>query len=667
MAFQLLINTVDYSNYYIQESVSIEEGLQVRGSTMNLDIYIFNAEVSPPLGGQEIVFTRDGTREFAGRISEVTISQLSGPLSLRYSLSCIDFTVDLDATLINAKIASQLAGDMIREVVAQTGRGVTTNNTEDGITVEAIDADYMEPSAIISRIAEAIEHQWYIDFDRDLNFFFIVDRPAPLAEIDVDNDTDTYHTISFIEQWERVRNRIIITGAKAKSTNQDSITSPDGDGSQKFWPLNYEPWNIDDVTVTLDGTPQTLLLDTQNGQAGDGLGSAGQFYVCLAAGQQVITDLGYKPIESLVSGDKVLTHKGQFMPVVSTFDLDYMGDLYSIKRFGHVTPIEATADHRILVVRESNAVVPRYYQNGPRPKRQGSELGILAEGLHEFISASEVRVGDFLIEPIPQAGQDRPEFTTDLAWLAGIYLAEGTTQHCMAPRQINPTMLASFGLHHNELDTLGKRLQDISARYFGASYLVTDGIGARGNGAVLRARVNPALVGFLERFGRGSHNKFIPQWVFELPDIKTVEFIRGMWEGDGCIKASGVASYCSVSFDLADGFRRLLLKHSIIGNLRSEEGAARLPNGSLFQRKRYVVYIDGDQADKFAALMGLDPTLANPKNRRRIQLNNAVISGRFAYYKIQEIAKRQFAGRVYDIEVMYDHTFVTVAVQSNCL
>jgi hypothetical protein len=70
-----------------------------------------------------------------------------------------------------------------------------------------------------------------------------------------------------------------LTGAKVKSTNQDTIQFI-GDGGQTFFPLNYEPWDQPTMDVELDTIDQTKLFDIIDGEAGDGGGSAGEVYIC---------------------------------------------------------------------------------------------------------------------------------------------------------------------------------------------------------------------------------------------------------------------------------------------------------------------------------------------------------------------------------------------------
>jgi hypothetical protein len=279
-SFTLTINGVDYLPTMVLESLSVTESAQVRGFTLSARLLINDQTHSTPEAGQFVVFSQDGVRQFAGRIANVEQVQSMLPTHLAYDISCVDHSTDLDSKLIQTVFPSQIAGDTIRQIVGQVGNGFSVNNVADGPPIGEIDADLEVPSAIIQRIADANEYQWFVDYNRDVNFFFLLDRAAPIVQIDVDNDLVTYEDLEWREEWDQVKNRIYLTGAKAKSEFQESQGFA-GDGAIRFFPLNYEPWDLETITVTVDAAPQSILLDTVDGQAGDGKGSAGEAYVCI--------------------------------------------------------------------------------------------------------------------------------------------------------------------------------------------------------------------------------------------------------------------------------------------------------------------------------------------------------------------------------------------------
>ena len=286
MPLELKIN--GNANYdWIRESVNIQETVQARGSTLSVHIQI-NAEAQPvPQCGHVVLLTEtgSGTRHFGGRVATCEEQEhLQGGDEFLYELTCVDFTIDFDFELIQHDFipvgATQSAQDVARELVGRVGRGFTSNNVVGDVQVGQVRGDLDPPSQIISQLSESIEHQWYIDYNRDLHFFFVRDVAGPIPFVDFDVDTEHIRELVIEENWEQVKNHLFLDGAKSKSSNTDNI-KVDGDGTIKFIPLNYEPWDLASFTVTVNAIPQVILLDGIDGVAGDGQGAAGEVYLCI--------------------------------------------------------------------------------------------------------------------------------------------------------------------------------------------------------------------------------------------------------------------------------------------------------------------------------------------------------------------------------------------------
>lgn len=287
MPMQLLINGVDRSADMLWRSLSISESPQANGQSMNVDIMIHDGASDTPVGGEVVkLYSASGSLEFAGRIQLVGDQVRMNPRWAKLGLSCVDWTSDFDRHLIQEEFSAQLAGDIARRVCGLVGNGFTSLGVVDGSSVAGFTSDLEIPSSIISRVAEGIEHQWYIDYERDIQFFYIRDLAAPIDEIVYDTDVDTFFDLDYTEDVSQIKNRIWLVGAKVSSGSgggdgvQDNIVFT-ADGDTKFVPLNYEPVSQQLTTVTVDGVPQEILLDSIDGFAGDGGGAAGQCYLCL--------------------------------------------------------------------------------------------------------------------------------------------------------------------------------------------------------------------------------------------------------------------------------------------------------------------------------------------------------------------------------------------------
>jgi hypothetical protein len=278
--FQLLINGTDYSSWLEVKSIEIQESLQANGQTMSCTIAAAPDLPGVPVGGQVIQLYKGTNLEYAGRIAHVSQRQELLVDNLEFDIECLDFTVDLDTRLIYQQFDADNVGNMITYIAGIVGKGFTTNNTVLGPVIAGQFMNYDYPSSFITQIAQSVQFNWYVDYDRDINFFYVLDRPAPVSVIDMDTNTVDYYDPDVDLRWDQVKNVIYITGPAMKSTSQASVVNT-ADGDQRFWSLGYPPWSISDTTITVDDIPQTILLDTVDGQAGDGKGVAGEVFLCL--------------------------------------------------------------------------------------------------------------------------------------------------------------------------------------------------------------------------------------------------------------------------------------------------------------------------------------------------------------------------------------------------
>ncbi len=73
--------------------------------------------------------------------------------------------------------------------------------------------------------------------------------------------------------------------------------------------------------------------------------------VCLIPETGIFTGEGIKPIENIIKGDKVLTHKGRYKEVKEVLSRDVNEKLLKIRINGENTPITITKNHPILTIK----------------------------------------------------------------------------------------------------------------------------------------------------------------------------------------------------------------------------------------------------------------------------------------------------------------------------
>jgi len=91
---------------------------------------------------------------------------------------------------------------------------------------------------------------------------------------------------------------------------------------------------------------------------------------CLVPGQKIITDKGFRNIEDIHKGNKVLTKEGRWVSATPT-SRPYEGEIFKIKSYGQGS-IEVTGEHKIWIMRD---------------------------GVWGWVEAKEVIQGDFVKQP----------------------------------------------------------------------------------------------------------------------------------------------------------------------------------------------------------------------------------------------------------------------------
>lgn len=125
-------------------------------------------------------------------------------------------------------------------------------------------------------------------------------------------------------------------------------------------------------------------------------------WMCLREGTKILTKDGVKNIEDINEKDLVLTHTGEYKPVLTTFSRKYSGPIYNIKTQNDLYPVWLTEKHPVLTVQRDRH----------RRLRQKNVA---------WKNSEEVTKDDFLCFPITPPGdkEESPEMST----LRAYYLA----------------------------------------------------------------------------------------------------------------------------------------------------------------------------------------------------------------------------------------------------
>ena len=247
--------------------------------------------------------------------------------------------------------------------------------------------------------------------------------------------------------------------------------------------------------------------------------------VCFAKSTLISTQSGFKEIQDVVVGDKVLTKSGQYHEVEQTF----------------ITKKQMTLKLQVCGA-ETITVTPRH----PFWVKQKEES---KAGLASWKCAEELRRGDWIAYRTDGFGEKT--IGKPFAYAVGRWLADGSivqrdshhngSRGGQRYRIFISTGYKKFSLLKEELSKLPYRISENKMKH-----------------AVNFTFSSDYFAKLIESCGKGALNKRLPEYVFQLPFEEQKELLRGYLDGDGYLRRKNEVSCCTTSRHLAYGLARLV-------------------------------------------------------------------------------------------------------------
>lgn len=298
---------------------------------------------------------------------------------------------------------------------------------------------------------------------------------------------------------------------------------------------------------------------------------------CFAAGSLVLARRGLVPIEDIVVGDEVWTHRARWRPVTHTSAVERPTITISA-----TTPITCTPDHPFwAAVAEREYQPRRKYQpldgarclecDGPAPQFMATSKARLycsttckraadqRRALDTLGKRREIRAdslaGMFVGSPILDSdGTELPvidglgAITVDVAWMLGRWVGDGWVSR--RPERNNAWSRVTICGSHAESDGLGKELSRLALPWNRTRQRTTDIFHVN--------RVGLAAF-IVDNFGHGATGKRVPTWMLFAPKKIRQSFVDGYMSADGHESRDGLRiQSATVSKELAVAMRLLL-------------------------------------------------------------------------------------------------------------
>lgn len=254
MGISVKINGVDRTDYIDAKSLSIVDVLTSQANTASF-IFICNDINISPGEGESVLIEEGSNKLFSGRVLRKE-EGFFNPNLLKYIVTCIDHTRDLDKKLVVESYINQLAGNIIKDVISKYTSGFTTVNVADGPTITKIEFSYMQVSEVIVKIAKCCGYEWYCDYDKDINFF---DKNSNPASFQLDDDQEYYRDLFINTDVSQLRNRVYVKSSKYEIKDFTEIFF--GDGVTTSWTCKYQASALPSPSAKLNGVSKTVGWD----------------------------------------------------------------------------------------------------------------------------------------------------------------------------------------------------------------------------------------------------------------------------------------------------------------------------------------------------------------------------------------------------------------------
>ncbi len=307
--------------------------------------------------------------------------------------------------------------------------------------------------------------------------------------------------------------------------------------SYKF---NHPRTNYIEGDITLSETKEKLYQAVKDKKINVIIGGP----PCFIQDTPIITFDGYKSIQDIKIGDRVLTHTGHYRKVTNIGNKSYSGDLIKIKLKGHPCTYTCTDNHPILI---------REYRVKFDSKNKTHRKTLIFE---KFLRAVQIEPDlHYACIPFPiqdslpnieyqysinqfkkiDATVDLPFNDRDFWFLMGFYLAEGwyrkdlrrsikilkNGDRSIAMRRRYTTLIS---VNDNELDFIKEKLE----KFFNVNV-------SKERTATKLYISDKNLWHFVKQFGKAAYKKKLPEFIHRLPKPFLQAFIEGWVKGDGYI------------------------------------------------------------------------------------------------------------------------------------
>ncbi len=369
---------------------------------------------------------------------------------------------------------------------------------------------------------------------------------------------------------------------------------------------------------------------------------------CFDGETRIFTKSGFKAIKNIVVGDMVLGVRGDFNAVYDLRDYDQKEAMLEIDVKHSIDTLKVTDAHPIYAIQGANL------ETSISDTLNALEKGKLNA---DWVEAKNLKVGDYVAQPIPKMVCPIENFTDDDARMYGIMLGDGHITNCKNECGI------SLGIE-NKQDTISfvraylktrgvnywESVQNESCVHIKFSGKNKEDCKRDENGRFVNDDSFINLPFNREHLYNEEGKKRIHEDMMFLPESQTIALIKGLIETDGNISRGKEVTFCSTSLQLVEGLRLLLLRLECPSAANIKEITDRTIRG-----------IEIADTTAYSVRIPMIEKLAKALHVPALTKFNWLVHNGCVFSRIKEITSVEPSAVVYDLKVDADHSYTTSA------
>ena len=188
MALTLKVNDVDKTSNIEWSTLEKQDVLTKEPDRLEFKIKNYGSKTYRPLLGDEVTMFDGVTKIFGGIVVET--NEENTAIVKYFTVLCKDYQQIMDRKLVNKTYTNMTVDDIIADMNSLYLTGFTTVNVNATDVIRKIVFNDEQPSKCIQKLADMIgDCDWYVDYNKDINFF---KEHAVSAPYNLDDDSGNY-------------------------------------------------------------------------------------------------------------------------------------------------------------------------------------------------------------------------------------------------------------------------------------------------------------------------------------------------------------------------------------------------------------------------------------------------------------------------------------------